>query len=238
MPEDGQAWRQTLAALDEDAHAGHGERFHRLSWRATGRTRPSGARRRHVARTPPHRGCGACGPATPAPRSTPTRGRGTRSALVAPRTPRGYKTLGHQQERRVGDRRQPQCRPCARSPSAVERAKRASRTNQWHGPTRRLMNRFSDTTFGPGTNQPGWFPTAMIAPTTGYEPDMRRYADDDEVDLVDRRLRGRRGNPSAASGAGRLACRRPRRRPVLGSGRRLGQRRSRARTACTGPSHG
>jgi Gluconate 2-dehydrogenase subunit 3 len=32
MPEDGQAWRQSLAALDDDARAQHDERFHALSW--------------------------------------------------------------------------------------------------------------------------------------------------------------------------------------------------------------
>ena len=36
MPEDGQAWRQTLAALDDDACARHDERFHRLSWEQQG----------------------------------------------------------------------------------------------------------------------------------------------------------------------------------------------------------
>ena len=36
MPEDGQAWRQTLAALDDDARSGHDERFHRLHWEQQG----------------------------------------------------------------------------------------------------------------------------------------------------------------------------------------------------------
>jgi hypothetical protein len=31
MPEDGQAWRESLAALDDDARSVHDERFHRLS---------------------------------------------------------------------------------------------------------------------------------------------------------------------------------------------------------------
>jgi Gluconate 2-dehydrogenase subunit 3 len=36
MPEDGQAWRQTLAALDDEARSRHDERFHRLSWEQQG----------------------------------------------------------------------------------------------------------------------------------------------------------------------------------------------------------
>jgi hypothetical protein len=36
MPEDGDAWRQTLAALDADARARHGDGFHRLTWQRQG----------------------------------------------------------------------------------------------------------------------------------------------------------------------------------------------------------
>src|SRR5579871_2922339 len=32
MPEDGDGWRRTLAALDDDARDRHGEGFHRLTW--------------------------------------------------------------------------------------------------------------------------------------------------------------------------------------------------------------
>ena len=56
---------------------------------------------------------------------------------------------------------------------------------------------------------------------------MRRFADSDAVDLVVVGLRGRRLDPAAAAGPARLAGGRPGRRAVLGSRRRLGQRRGR-----------
>jgi hypothetical protein len=36
MPEDGAAWRRTLAALDDDAQSRFADRFHRLSWEQQG----------------------------------------------------------------------------------------------------------------------------------------------------------------------------------------------------------
>ncbi len=36
MPEDGDAWRRTLAALDDDAEGRHGDRFHHLTWEQQG----------------------------------------------------------------------------------------------------------------------------------------------------------------------------------------------------------
>ncbi len=36
MPEDGKAWRLTLAALDDDARSVHGEPFHQLQWEEQG----------------------------------------------------------------------------------------------------------------------------------------------------------------------------------------------------------
>lgn len=33
MPEDGEAWRRSLAALDDEARAAHGRRFHELEWK-------------------------------------------------------------------------------------------------------------------------------------------------------------------------------------------------------------
>ncbi len=36
MPEDGRAWRETLAGLDADARARHDECFHRLAWEQQG----------------------------------------------------------------------------------------------------------------------------------------------------------------------------------------------------------
>ena len=82
MPEDGQAWRDTLAYLDADAQAKYGARFAegraadqcaliqavRISARATGTGCPPA-------------GSGACGPATRATPSTRTPGPGTRSAF-------------------------------------------------------------------------------------------------------------------------------------------------------------
>ena len=78
MPEDGDAWRQTLRALDDEAHARYGHRFRQLPgnnkehWSKQSTTPKPGTACRD-------RMCGAYGPVTRARRSTPTPGRGTRS---------------------------------------------------------------------------------------------------------------------------------------------------------------
>ena len=95
MPADGQAWRDTLADLDTDAR---GRCTARASPTCSGteqtRSDPGGPgpRRERLARTDGQATCGACGPATRAPRSTPIRRRGTRSASPAPPTPAATRT--------------------------------------------------------------------------------------------------------------------------------------------------
>ena len=91
MPEDGDAWRRTLGALDDEAQ--------HLPWRPIppadlGTARGTGP----SSRTTPKPGtacrgrmCGACGPVTRARRSTPTPGRGTRSVSAALPTLAGTK---------------------------------------------------------------------------------------------------------------------------------------------------
>ncbi len=78
------------------------ERFHQLSRDATGQPRPSGPRRRQVARLRRRPSSGACGPATPAPPSTPIRGPGTRWASAAPPTRGATRTLGIDTPRGLG----------------------------------------------------------------------------------------------------------------------------------------
>ena len=70
MPEDGQAWRDTLAALDADAGQRCGDRVRGRARRAAGGADPgrAGPGTERLARPERRRTCGACGPATPARR--------------------------------------------------------------------------------------------------------------------------------------------------------------------------
>ncbi len=104
LPEDGQAWRGSLAALDADAtvattaatpicNAPHRRVYSRMS-----KTSPIAARLGTTGRPPT---CGACGRATRAPRSTPIRGRGMRWASPAPRLPARLPQSRYQCSRRL-----------------------------------------------------------------------------------------------------------------------------------------
>ena len=97
LPEDAQAWRDTLRS----PRRGRPAASSRARLRAPDQRRASGPdpgrpgpryRRREPGTTGRPPTCGACGPATPAPRSTPTRGPGTRSASPARPTPAATST--------------------------------------------------------------------------------------------------------------------------------------------------
>ena len=78
---------------------------------------------------------------------------------------------------------------------------------------------------GPGTNH-------------GLRDDMRRFGDEDEVDIVIVGCGAGRIHPAAAPGPRRLEGRGPGRGPVLGSRSATGSATRRARTTCTGRNRG
>ena len=117
LPEDAQAWRQSLAALDDDARTAHSGRSLRPPDRhRAGRAGAAGAGSGRPTASAGTAGrpstSGACGPATPAPRSTPIPGRGTRSAFPGRPIRAATSTRGGR-PRAVGGRRPPLDRPGA-----------------------------------------------------------------------------------------------------------------------------
>ena len=134
LPEDGQAWRDTLRFLDAGRTAASSTGAASRTWSATSRpysskrAGPLADRRAGTAGRPTT--CGACGPAMRAPRSTPTPGRGTRSASPGPAYPRGYLNPGIERPRTLGGRRRGDDSDTDPVPFAarVERARRRART--------------------------------------------------------------------------------------------------------------
>ena len=132
LPEDGQAWRDTLAVPRPGRRSiDTASRFARLRPRRAGAADPgrAGPRAPHgraVARLSRPPRCGACGPGTPAPRSTPTPGRGTRSASPARPTRAGTCNPGVNARERweVADRPRSTSTRC-RSPAASNGPARA-----------------------------------------------------------------------------------------------------------------
>ena len=119
MPEDREAWRMTLALLDEDAQDRLRRRVPSLDRDATVQSRPGGARTPTSGTASRPATSGRCGPATPARRSTPIRGPGTRSDS-ADRPIRGATGLGGRQARALGGA---ETTPrSAQSPRTVQRA--------------------------------------------------------------------------------------------------------------------
>ena len=181
MPEDGQAWRQTLAALDDDARAPFTTSASTLS---AGRSRARWSRR---CTTPTRgtdcrqRGSGACGPATPAPPSIPTRGPGTRSALAGPPT-RGATRRSGSTRGKAG--RSPTTTAPTRPPSPSGSSGPSAATPAPPARTQHLVNRFSDATIR-ARNESAWLvPDGDDRTNHRLRADMRRFADDDEVDIV------------------------------------------------------
>ena len=86
MPEDGEAWRRSLAALDEEARAIFDQRFPQLAVSPTGRADPNSFRRPSNGTISMPAICGACGLAMPAPPSIRIPGRGMRWVSVVPPT--------------------------------------------------------------------------------------------------------------------------------------------------------
>ena len=95
MPEDGQAWRDTLAYLDGDAEARYGTAFADAT---------AASRRRIVQAVQdlgsatgtacPRLTCGACGPGTRAPRFYSHPAAWDEIGFPGPAYPRGYKNAG------------------------------------------------------------------------------------------------------------------------------------------------
>ena len=116
MPEDGQAWRETLAASTRTPSTPR-RRLRRAEPRAAGRlSRP--------CRTPSQRGadwpakqCGACGPATPAPPSTPIPWAWNEIGFGGPGLPAGLLTRD-QRQREAGRSPTTTTSTRSRSPSA------------------------------------------------------------------------------------------------------------------------
>ena len=95
MPEDGQAWRETLAHLDADAEARCGTSFADAPEADQAAVLRAVQDLKSAAGTGcPPLTCGACGPGTPARPSTRTRPPGRKSAFPGRRDPRGYKNAG------------------------------------------------------------------------------------------------------------------------------------------------
>ena len=150
MPEDGEAWRKTLAALDHQATADHGGPLRTAVPRAPSGPRPGRAGRRPVARLHRQAPCGPCGPVTPAPPSTRTRGRGTRSGSAARPIPGATRTSAST-DRRGG--RSPS--PDAAEPAPwAERRERALRVQEQRTRCDPGRQRTSGHIGGPGTTSP------------------------------------------------------------------------------------
>ncbi len=162
----------------------------------------------------PPAGSGACGPATRAPRSTPTPGPGTRSASPAPPT------------------------------------RAATRTRAWDGASRSrcadAQPRPTDPVAGGRHDQPvrERNESAWLLPNDGtrtnhrLRDDMRRFADDDEVDLVIVGCGAGGAHAAAAAGPARLAGGRRWTPGRSGTRTPTGSATRPARITCTGPSRG
>ena len=181
MPEDGQAWRDTLAALDDDARDRHDAGYAELTAAAAGPAaagRPGPRRRRATAGTAGRPAtCGVCGPGTPARPSTPIRGRGTRSGSPARPIPAAISI--------------PASTPAntMRSPTTTTSIRSRS-PPAWSAPVAPTTICPSSARMGERSAVRARNESAWLLPNDGsrtnhrLRADMRRYAPDDEVDVV------------------------------------------------------
>ena len=226
MPEDGEAWRDTLGYLDADARDRCGLPF--------AEARGAGAAGRHPGRAGPEAGdwhglnaVPRLDPVDPLRLHRvllPSAGPGTRSASAVRPIPAATRT------------------PASTSSSTWE--VRDARPVRRPDPGRSLMPAALPDAARREPRRAGAQRVGLAAaqrrhphqpPAAGRHAPLRRRR---RGRHRHRRLRRRRRDPAAAAGPGRVAGGRARRRPVLGSRHGLGQRRSAARTTCTGPSPG
>ena len=230
MPEDADAWRQSLAALDADAQRpwrarrspGWSPATARRSSSGSQDLGPTASRGAACRRT----GSGACGPATRCAAFYSHPWAWNEMGFPGPAYPRGYKNLGidarepfevpDADRHRSGDRHSRGARSCG--PRAAAAGRPAA------GP---LVRGTDDRRSGPATSRPGCCPTTAPAPTTGC---ARTCA----ATTTTRRSTSSSSAPAPAAACSTQRLARagwkvvvPGRRPVLGPRRRLGQRRAR-----------
>ena len=227
MPEDGDAWRLTLAALDDDARDGRRQPLPPLDLEQQGAL----VQAVHDAET---------GTGCPVPCVEPVDPLRLRRLLLPPvgverdrfRRPRLPPGLQGARDRTSGkDGRSPTITASTRSPSpsGSSEPNAATRTSPASLARNRrrseAVTRFSDTTIR-ARNESAWLlPAGDDRTNHRLRADMRRFDDNDEVDMV---IVGcGAGGATLMQRLARAGWRvvGARRRPVLGSRRRLGQRR-------------
>ena len=189
MPEDGEAWHRSLAALDEEAHAVFGQHLspsaleQQGSWSRRSKTPTSGTASRPSI-------SGACGPVTPARPSTPTRGPGTRWASADPPT-RGVTRTWASTAGRSGSARKTMPKdpvPWAQRRESAQRSHEVQlpRDRSKERTTRRRpeVSRLRDADIR-ARNESAWLlPTGDERTNHRLRRDMRHYDENDEVDVV------------------------------------------------------